>query len=156
LDKLIPCYKQTVTVSCLKAIRRLQKMGHLPSNPSFFKEYAQYGVFSEVRLAAIEALVDIIKAEQRRDDLEYLLDIVEADPVASVRHGTVQYLALNPPFTKKDTNHPVNTPELVDRVWKLMNQTISFDQRLRNSIVDLYYALYGRGRPSSLPKPELS
>jgi len=156
LDKLIPCYKHTVTVSCLKAIRRLQKMGHLPSNPSFFKEYAQYGVFSEVRLAAIEALVDIIKAEQRRDDLEYLLDIVEADPVASVRHATVQYLAQNPPFTKKDTNHPVNTPELVDRVWKLMNQTISFDQRLRNSIVDLYYALYGRGRPSCLPKPELS
>jgi len=31
LEKLLPCYKFTVSVACLKAIRKLQKFGHLPS-----------------------------------------------------------------------------------------------------------------------------
>ena len=157
LEKLIPCYKHTVTISCLRAIRRLQKMGHLPSNPAFFKEYAQYGVFSEVRVAAIEALIDVTRAEQRKEDLEFLLDLVEVDPVFSIRHEILRNLTLNPPFTKKDTNpSPLNTPELVDRIWKMMNQTLSFDQQLRCALVDFYFALYGRSRPSCLPKPELS
>ena len=44
--------------SCLKAIRRLQRFGHLPSDASVFKSYAVEGNFSDVRLAALEALVD--------------------------------------------------------------------------------------------------
>lgn len=43
LEKLLPSYKYTVTLSCLRAIRKLQKMGHLPSNPGLFKDYAAYG-----------------------------------------------------------------------------------------------------------------
>jgi len=31
LEKLLTCYKFTVSVACLKAIRKLQKFGHLPS-----------------------------------------------------------------------------------------------------------------------------
>jgi len=45
-------------VSCLRAIRRLQRFGHLPSDASVFKSYAVDGNFSDVRLAALEALVD--------------------------------------------------------------------------------------------------
>jgi len=44
--------------SCLKAIRRLQRFGHLPSDATVFKSYAVDGNFSDVRLAALEALVD--------------------------------------------------------------------------------------------------
>ena len=44
--------------SCLKAIRRLQRFGHLPSDASVCKSYAVEGNFSDVRLAALEALVD--------------------------------------------------------------------------------------------------
>jgi len=156
LENLIPCYKHTVTIACLKAIRRLQKMGHLPSNPAFFKEYAQYGVFSEVRLSAVEALVDVLKADQRKEDLDFLLDLVEVDPVLMVRHAVLRFLTMNPPFNRKDTTHPLNTQELVDRIWKMMNQTISFDAQLRCALVDFYFALFGRSRPSCLPKPELS
>ncbi len=43
LEKLLPSYKYTVTKSCLKAIRRLQKLGHLPSKAGIFKDYAGYG-----------------------------------------------------------------------------------------------------------------
>lgn len=45
MEKLLPCYKLTVTVACLKAIRKLQKFGHLPSTPNLFRSYAAYGQF---------------------------------------------------------------------------------------------------------------
>lgn len=45
LEKSLPCYKNTVTVACLKAIRTLQKYGHLPSSPTLFRSYAAYGRF---------------------------------------------------------------------------------------------------------------
>lgn len=45
LEKLLPCYKYTVSVACLKVIRILQKFGHLPSNPHLFRAYAAYGQF---------------------------------------------------------------------------------------------------------------
>lgn len=49
--------------SCLSAIRTLQKFGHLPSEVEFFKSYAQHGVFRDIRLAAIDAIVDFIKSK---------------------------------------------------------------------------------------------
>lgn len=156
LDKLMPCYKYAVTISCLKAIRRLQKMGHLPGNAAFFKEYTQYGVFVEVRLTAIQALVDITKSEHRREDLDFLLDLIETDPVPFVKLQTLAFLVHNPPFTKKDVNHPLNTEDIVERIWKLMNGIISHDTKVRCALVDLYFSLYGRARPSVLPKPEVS
>lgn len=156
LDKLMPCYKHTVTISCLKTIRRLQKMSHLPTNAAFFKDYSQYGVFIEVRYAAIEALVDIVRSEQRREDLDFILELVEADPIQAVRHKCLKLLVLNPPFTKKDVNHPLNTEDLVERIWNMMNQALTHDSQLRCALLDLYFTLYGRSRPSCLPKPELS
>lgn len=45
LEKLLPCYKYTVTVACLKAIRKLQKFGHLPNHPALFRSYAAYGQY---------------------------------------------------------------------------------------------------------------
>ena len=43
MDKLLPSYKFVVTNACLKAIRRLQKTGHLPSKPVIFRDYAAFG-----------------------------------------------------------------------------------------------------------------
>jgi transcription initiation factor TFIID subunit 2 len=154
LDKLLPCYKHTVTVSCLKAIRHLQKMGHLPSNPLFFREYAVSGVFIDVRKAALEALIDITKAEIRKEDLDFLLDLVENESIPSIRLYILKELVKNPPFTKNQPNL-LNTEDLVDRLWRLMNNLLSYDSKIRNAVVDLYYTLYGRGRPSCLPKPEV-
>lgn len=50
LEKLLPCYKYTVSVACLKVIRILQKFGHLPSNPHIFRAYAAYGQFIGINL----------------------------------------------------------------------------------------------------------
>lgn len=45
MEKMLQCYKYTVTVECLRSIRKLQKFGHLPNNVDFFKTYAVYGQF---------------------------------------------------------------------------------------------------------------
>ncbi|XP_076340940.1 TATA-box binding protein associated factor 2 isoform X2 [Tachypleus tridentatus] len=155
LEKLLPCYKYTVTVSCLKAIRRLQKMGHLPSHSLIFREYAAYGQFIDVRMAALEALVDFIKVLGKQEDLNFLLDMAEGDPVPFIKLYIFRLLTENPPFKKGDQNS-LNTEELVETLWKLMNSGSSHDSQLRCAIVDLYYVLYGRTRPTSLPIPELA
>ncbi|XP_072045257.1 LOW QUALITY PROTEIN: transcription initiation factor TFIID subunit 2-like [Amphiura filiformis] len=154
LEKLLPCYHHTVTVACLKAILTLQKNGHLPSDPTLFQTYAQYGHFMEIRLAALEALVDYVKVETNADILSWLLDIVEQDPVPTVRHTVLHMLIRNPPFKHKEQS-ALSTDALVERLWTFINSGTSHDSRLRCDAVDFYYVLFGKSRPSCLPIPEL-
>ncbi|KAJ8315654.1 hypothetical protein KUTeg_007804 [Tegillarca granosa] len=117
LEKLLPCYRHTVTVS-----------------------YAQYGVFRDIRIAAIEAIVELIKTESKKEELNVL-------------HQTLHLLTKNPPFKKGEIS-PLHTQDLVEKLWKLMNVSLSHDSRLRCDVVDLYFMLYGRTRPSCLHIPE--
>ncbi|XP_078318591.1 transcription initiation factor TFIID subunit 2-like isoform X5 [Crassostrea virginica] len=153
LEKLLPCYRHTVTVSCLSAIRTLQKFGHLPSEVEFFKSYAKHGVFRDIRLAAIDAIVDFIKTESRPEDMYWILSLVETDPDLYVRHYALRQLVLNPPFRRMETS-ALHTEGLVERLWKMMNCTFSYDSRLRCDAADVYFTLYGRTRPSCLPIPD--
>lgn len=153
MEKLLPTYRLSVTVSCLKAIRRLQKCGHLPTDASIFKSYALPGNFVDVRLAALESLVDYTKVEGDASIFSSLLDTVETDADPYVKYCLLAMLTANPPFTRKDSN-PLNNEELVERLWKLMNSGCCEDSRLRCGVVDLYHTLYGRTRPSCLHIPE--
>jgi len=155
LEKLLPCYRYTVTTACLKAIRKLQKTGHLPPNPGLFKDYAKSGQFEDTRVAALECLVDYVKLEGKYDDLCFLLDLIEKDPVPSIRHKAVRLLIKTPPF-EKGRHHRNDSYKLIERLWGLINSQFWYDSRLRCDIVDLYYTLYGRRRPPSLPAPELA
>lgn len=152
MEKLLPCYKYTVSVACLKVIRILQKFGHLPSNPHLFKAYAAYGQFIgkfvcsidrererekknnfllllkcclsdlfslDVRLAALEALVDFTRVDGKWEDMEFLLDMAESDPHPGVRHKLVRLIVENPPFERAH-KHRVDKPDLVDRIWNLI------------------------------------
>ncbi|XP_030839037.1 transcription initiation factor TFIID subunit 2 [Strongylocentrotus purpuratus] len=154
LEKLLPCYQHTVTISCLRNIRLLQKNSHLPSEPTLFQAYAQYGNFTKVRLAALEALVDYVKVEASADIFSWLLDIVEQDPVPIIKHKLLRLLIANPPFKYKEQSK-LSTEELVERLWAHMNSGTSHDARLRCDVVDFFFALYGKTRPSCLPLPEL-
>ncbi|KAI0209910.1 Transcription initiation factor TFIID subunit 2 [Lamellibrachia satsuma] len=153
MEKLLPCYRLTVTVSCLRAIRTLQKFGHLPSDPSIFKSYAVVNNFMDVRLVALEALVDYTKVESSVEMLGWLLDVAEQDPEPFVRHKVLQFLTKSSLFSRKD-NSPLSNETLVERLWKMMNCHFSHDSRLRCDVADLYFTLYGRTRPSCLPIPE--
>lgn len=117
MEKHLPSYRYTVTVSCLKVIRKLQKCGHLPSSPKLYRSYAAYGQFIDVRVAALECLVDFVKVDGDWDDLEHLLDIMENDPDNMVRHLLARLLIDNPPFDREHRNLKLDRPSLVDRIW---------------------------------------
>ncbi|KAK6179586.1 hypothetical protein SNE40_011910 [Patella caerulea] len=153
LEKLLPCYRHTVTVSCIKLIRTMQKYGHLPNDSEIFQCYATYGVFRDVRVAALSCLVDFVRSESNQIMFDWLLDLVEYDPDPFIRHTVLMMFVDNPPF-KKGEYSPMNTTELVDRLWNLMNSLLCSDSRLRCGVTDLYHTLYGRTRPFCLPIPE--
>ncbi|KAJ6218446.1 hypothetical protein RDWZM_009603 [Blomia tropicalis] len=157
LDKLLPSYKHVITISCLRSIRHLQKMGHLPSNPAIFRAHTSNNCYTEVRKVAIEILVDIVKAECRKEEFDFLLDLVINDPQPVIKFYTLKYLIRNPPFSYlNDETNVLDTEELVEQLWTLMNSKFPCNSKLRCAVVDFYYVLYGRGRPRSLPKPEFS
>ena len=155
LEKLLPTYKFTVTTACLRAIRKLQKTGHLPSNSRLFKDYAKYSQFIDIRLVALECFTDLVRTAGTSADINHLLDMATTDPVPMVRHKVLRYLIENPPFDR-NRRHKNDRPELVERIWKMMNETFWYDSRLRCDAVDLYFELYGRKNPSCLPLPELA
>lgn len=154
LEKALPCYKYTVSVACLKAIRKLQKFGHLPSRPILFKSYATYGHFIDVRLAALECLADFVRADGKLEDLMYVLDFLENDPDPGFKHKLAMLMIKNPPF-KRAHRSKLDVPELVERIWININCMLSHDTRLRCDLVDFYYTLYGTKRPFCLPIAEL-
>lgn len=74
---------------------------------------------SDVRIAALTALVDFTKVDGKWEDLEFLLDMAENDPHPGVRHQLVRLMVENPPF-KRCVKHRLDKPELVDRIWNLI------------------------------------
>lgn len=73
-------------------------------------------MFLDVRLAALECLVDFVRVDGRNDDLEQLLDIIENDPDPKVRHQLARMLVEVPPFDRAQKQR-LDTSELVDRIW---------------------------------------
>ena len=120
LEKYLPSYKYAVTVSCLKVIRKLQKCGHLPSSPKLYRSYAAYGQYIDVRIAAMECLVDFVKVDGELDDLEFLLDMLENDPDQMAKHSLARLLIDNPPFTRCHRNRKLDKEVLVERIWNYM------------------------------------
>lgn len=155
LEKQLPSYKYSVTVSCLKVIRKLQKCGHIPPSSKIYRSYAAYGQYIDVRVAALECLVDFVKNDGRWDDLEPLLEMLETDPDPMLKHKLLRLLIDNPPFERAH-QHRLDRPHLVERLWMNMNQLAAYDSKLRCDLVDFYYMLYGIKKPSCLSSKEIA
>lgn len=155
LEKHLPSYKYMVTVSCLKVIRKLQKFGHLPPTSKIYKSYAEYGQYIDVRLAAMECLVDYLKVDGKWDDMTFLMDLLEKDPDPEARHQLARFMVENPAF-ERSRSHRLNRHELRERIWNYMNSKLSHDTRLRCDMVDLYHALFGIKEPPTIKNPELA
>lgn len=75
---------------------------------------------TEVRLTALEMLVDFTGLDGKWTDLEYLLEIAEEDPDPGVRFGLVRLLCDNPPFHHAHAHrHRLDREDLVNRLWNL-------------------------------------
>ena len=77
------------------------------------------GQFIDVRLAALECLVDLVRIEGNFKDVAYLIDIIEKDPVPYIRHRVARMMVDVPPFDRS-RRHKNDRVELVDRLWSLM------------------------------------
>ncbi|XP_060578386.1 transcription initiation factor TFIID subunit 2-like [Ruditapes philippinarum] len=86
-------------------------------------------------------------------ELYWLLEVVEKDPDIYVSYETIQMLSNNPPF-KRGEDSLLNTEALVNRLWKLINCTLSHDAKLRCGVADFYFAMFGRYRPACLHVPD--
>lgn len=147
LEKILPCYKYVVTVACLKAIQQLQRMGHLPSNSSLFRSYTVYNLFYDVRCAAVVQLVDIIRAEQSYDDLNFLLDLVENDKVPAFKFFILAQLHRNPPVS---IHTFPNYSQIRERLWIMINSGFAHDSKLRCAAADVFHKLFGKSDKFSL------
>ena len=124
LEKHLPSYKYSVSVACLKVIRKLQKCGHLPTHPKIYRSYAAYGQYIDVRIAALECLVDFVKVDGRWEDLEHLLDLLDNDPDPKARNALARLLIENPPF-ERAVRHRLDREELALRIWRNVNSDLS-------------------------------
>lgn len=160
LDKLLPSYKHVVTISCLRAIRHLQKMGHIPNTPNIFRCHTSSSCFVDVRQASIKILVNIVKSEVRKEDFDFLLDLVVNDPSAEIKYYILKQFIKHPPFDSQTDEHnetlnKLDNEQLVETLWGMMNKQFPFDSKLRCAVVDFYYVLYNIHRPRCLPPVEV-
>uniref|UniRef100_A0A1I8JS08 SET domain-containing protein n=1 Tax=Macrostomum lignano TaxID=282301 RepID=A0A1I8JS08_9PLAT len=136
------CYYENFLAKLPKPIAALLEGAHRlhPADIGIFKSYAAPGNYIDVRLAAMEA-VDAAA-------LAWLLDSTVCNPAeeASVRHQAVAMLTIQPPFLRRKRGQ-LDTPELVERLWRLLNTELSGDCRLAAPLPALYHLLYGRHRP---------
>ncbi|KAL5486754.1 hypothetical protein EMCRGX_G019273 [Ephydatia muelleri] len=150
IEKVLPSFHCSITCSCLRALRVLQKNGHLPPDSSLFMQYSSVGNFYELRLAALQCVADIVQADHSDKDLDYLMALVDNDE-PRIQAAILDMLAANPPFTRR-VESKLNTLTLVERLWSLMCSKFSHDSRLRNAAAQLYSSLYGRLTPTCVPQ----
>lgn len=159
IEKHLPSYRCTVTVTSLHAIRKLQRCGHLPPDAEIFKSYARPGFIDDVRIAALQCLVDLLKTTCDVTLLTWLLAHVTDDVMPTVRVGVLRALIDNPPFVYRNDDvikSKLNTPSLVDELWRLINTATCHDVKARCEAIRLYHKLFGKSRPLCLPNAHMT
>ena len=150
MEKCLPSYQYTVTASCLRALRKLQRLGHCNPDQDLFKSYTRAGHYQKTRLVAFECLVDVLKTTQDWELLQWLLGHVRNDNMPKVRVGVLRMLFDNPPFTHEQES-PLNSPEVVEELWKIINHETCHDAKLRCEAIKLYNLFFGTARPACMP-----
>uniref|UniRef100_A0A1I8FBJ3 ATP-dependent DNA helicase n=1 Tax=Macrostomum lignano TaxID=282301 RepID=A0A1I8FBJ3_9PLAT len=97
-------------------------------------------------------VVNHIKCAKDAAALAWLLDSTVCNPAeeASVRHQAVAMLTIQPPFLRRKRGQ-LDTPELVERLWRLLNTELSADCRLRCSVAQPLTTCCTAGTGPKLP-----
>jgi len=138
LEKLTPSYRFTVTVSCLRALMALQKLGHIPENMDIFLQYTKQGVFDDVRKVAFEILISFFEVRCDEATLDYLLEFVEHDQSVLVKHHIVQNLFRDAESVVNFNFSNLSYHRICMKIRSLINKTL-YDLRLRADLMELYY-----------------
>ena len=74
---------------------------------------------TDVRLAAIDQLIDLLPNDGTEDELNFLLTLAETDPVPLIKYEVLERMSLHPPF-QMGQSHTLDTEQLVHRLWNFI------------------------------------
>ena len=64
LEKVLPTHRYVITTACLRALRNLQKLAHIPENMDIFKQYVDYKTtYEDVRMVAFEIIIEYLESK---------------------------------------------------------------------------------------------
>ncbi|KAL3115808.1 hypothetical protein niasHT_007813 [Heterodera trifolii] len=155
MDTMRPSFGRIISIHCIQVLYELQKLRHLPIDTDIFWKFGQCkGIYAPLRLTALACLVAMIRRSRNQSFIGTILRLVELvanDPDPFVRHSVAQRLCVNPPFEwTENTLYPLNTKRLADLLWGIISD-VRTETRIRTSLTDLYFTLYGL-----LPPPSVS
>lgn len=78
----------------------------------------------DIRIAALEAVVDYTRVDRSYEELQWLLNMIQNDPVPYVRHKILHMLTVNPPFIK-NMESPLCNEALMDQRYNSWNVSIN-------------------------------
>ncbi|XP_065314111.1 transcription initiation factor TFIID subunit 2-like isoform X1 [Gordionus sp. m RMFG-2023] len=146
-------YRYSVTQACLLALRHIQKMGHIPiyTLKTLFKNYTTPGNFLDVRLAAFQCLLEVVKDNALKEEIDWIFspEFMESQKESTyLKHKIFKMLIDSPQilsFRAQDL-------DFINKLWALISgQTLfSFDYRLRCDAIELYFSLFGKDVPLPL------
>ena len=116
-------------------------MDYLPDDSSIFVHYAKSPHFPELRIIAINALVDYIQRnKQAHRELKFILEIGLDDRSPYIKHKTLKALRKNSPWPATNQDHPLNNSDIALKLWNYIgtNDSGDIDYRMRSDVVDLY------------------
>ncbi len=151
LEKILPSYHFLISASCLKALRKLQKLGHIPEDKNIFKQYAlNKNTFDELRMIAFEILIDFLTLRHDDDLFCLLIDSIETDHSYCVKQHIIQQLVKHASAFKFNFDEVSKHSEnYANKIWCLMNR-FNLNYRMKSSLVELYHSFYGFNKPKCL------
>lgn len=144
----MPSYHNTVTVACIKALGELQAARKLDPNLSTFREYAKYGHYDDVRVAAASALIRIAFTSNSRDSsiAGWALSIAENDPSPRMRARILELLA-TPAQASEERSYFDAVFPCLGRIWAMLNSpATALDSRVRAAALKVYTAVFAWGK----------
>uniref|UniRef100_A0A1I8FTL9 G_PROTEIN_RECEP_F1_2 domain-containing protein n=1 Tax=Macrostomum lignano TaxID=282301 RepID=A0A1I8FTL9_9PLAT len=147
LEKLMPSYRMVVTVKCLRVFRKLQRTGYI----------RRYRHIQKATRFPATTLMSVWPPWRPWTRLRWPGCWTLQCATRLRRPLFVTRLLLCSLYSRRfcaGSEASWTRPELVERLWRLLNTELSADCRLRCSVASLYHLLYGRHRPKCTPLPE--
>lgn len=151
LEKILPSYQYTISMSCLRALRRLQKLGHIPDDKSIFKQYAlNKTTFDLLRVCAFDILCEFLTLRHDDDLFQMLLQTLEQDHSELVKLKLVEQLQKYAANFKFNFEEASKQSELyMNKLWQLICKH-NLNYRIKSALVDFYHLVYGFNKPKCL------
>lgn len=155
LEKLMPSYRNTVTVACLQSLSDMQASNRIPLDLELFKQYTDYGHYEEVRITAVEALIRL--GIHKDTTLEFLFNLLKNEKIPYIRSRIAELIATVPigvdeqQYFKLFTKDTFQNVDIVKNIWVSLNSIDTcYDARFRAAMLNIFFKIWGKDQPRIL------